>query len=809
MSNAAYAGVTPGVAYVAPFENLRMTDVDSVGGKNASLGEMISQLAGAGVRVPGGFATTAQAFRDFLAYSTGTGPTLAQRIADRLAALDTDDVRALAQAGAEIRQWIVDTPFQPRLQQEITEYYQKLVAGSSSEMSFAVRSSATAEDLPDASFAGQQETFLNVVGIDNVLEAMKHVFASLYNDRAISYRVHKGFTHAEVALSAGVQRMVRSDVGAAGVMFTLDTESGFKDVVFITSSYGLGETVVQGAVNPDEFYVHKPMLEQGKLPIIRRNIGSKLIKMEFTGEAKAGRSVRTVDVSIELRNRYSLNDAEIVELAKYAVTIEKHYGRPMDIEWGKDGRDGKLYILQARPETVKSQQKASDGQQRYKLKGSGTVLAAGRAIGQKIGAGPVRVIRDPADMERVQPGDVLVADMTDPNWEPVMKRASAIITNRGGRTCHAAIIARELGVPAVVGCGDATDVLKDGTLVTVSCAEGDEGKIYDGLLETEVSEVMRGKLPELPLKIMLNVGNPQLAFDFQSIPNHGVGLARLEFIINNNIGVHPKAILEYPNIDADLKKAVESVARGHASPKAFYVDKLAEGIATIAAAFWPKPVIVRLSDFKSNEYKKLIGGSRYEPDEENPMLGFRGAARYLAADFAESFEMECLAMKRVRNDMGLTNVEIMVPFVRTLGQAEKVVNLLGKNGLTRGENGLRLIMMCEVPSNAILAEEFLEYFDGFSIGSNDLTQLTLGLDRDSGMELLAADFDERDPAVKALLSRAIKACLAKGKYIGICGQGPSDNPDFAEWLLKEGIASMSLNPDSVIDTWQNLAALKS
>ncbi len=811
MSNAVNMGSTQGAAYVVSFENLRMTDVESVGGKNASLGEMISQLAGAGVRVPGGFATTAQAFRDFLEHSAegvSGGATLAQRIADRLVTLDIEDVRALAQAGAEIRQWIIDTPFQPALEQQIKSFYDQLVADSTGEMSFAVRSSATAEDLPDASFAGQQETFLNVVGIDNVLEAMKHVFASLYNDRAISYRVHKGFTHAEVALSAGVQRMVRSDVGAAGVMFTIDTESGFKDVVFITSSYGLGETVVQGAVNPDEFYVHKPMLEQGKLPIIRRNIGSKLIKMEFTGEAKAGRSVKTVDVPVEMRNRYSLNDAEIVELAKYATIIEKHYQRPMDIEWGKDGRDGKLYILQARPETVKSQQKATDAQQRFKLKGSSAVLATGRAIGQKIGAGPVRVIRDASEMERVQPGDVLVADMTDPNWEPVMKRAAAIVTNRGGRTCHAAIIARELGVPAVVGCGDATDILKDGNLVTVSCAEGDEGKIYDGLLETEITEVARGELPPIPLKIMMNVGNPQLAFDFQSIPNGGVGLARLEFIINNNIGVHPKAILEYPNIDADLKKAVESVARGHASPKAFYVDKLAEGIATIAAAFWPKPVIVRLSDFKSNEYKKLIGGSRYEPDEENPMLGFRGAARYLAADFAEAFEMECQAMKRVRNDMGLTNVEIMVPFVRTLGQAEKVINLLGKNGLTRGENGLRVIMMCEVPSNAILAEQFLEFFDGFSIGSNDLTQLTLGLDRDSGMELLAADFDERDPALQALLTKVISTCLAKGKYVGICGQGPSDHPDFAEWLMKQGIESISLNPDSVIDTWQKLAGTK-
>ena len=798
--------------YVASFETLRMTDVESVGGKNASLGEMISQLAGAGVRVPGGFATTAQAFRDFLDFAIDEGGTksasLGDRIATRLEGLNIDDVRSLAVAGAEIRKWIVETPFQPRLQKEIEEFYDRLVADSSTEMSFAVRSSATAEDLPDASFAGQQESFLNVVGIDNVLEAMKHVFASLYNDRAISYRVHKGFTHAEVALSAGVQRMVRSDLGAAGVMFTIDTESGFKDVVFVTSSYGLGETVVQGAVNPDEFYVHKPMLKLGKSPVIRRNIGSKLIKMEFTSEAKAGRSVKTVDVPIEMRNRYSLDDAEVVELAKYAVIIEDHYGRPMDIEWGKDGRDGKIYILQARPETVKSQQKSTDAQLRFKLKGKGTVLTSGRAIGQKIGAGPVRVIHDPSEMDRVQPGDVLVADMTDPNWEPVMKRAAAIVTNRGGRTCHAAIIARELGVPAVVGCGNATELLKDGAFVTVSCAEGDEGMIYDGLLETEVSEVARGELPPIGVKITMNIGNPQMAFDFQSIPNHGVGLARLEFIINNNIGVHPRAILEYPNIDADLKKAVESVARGHASPRAFYVDKLAEGIATIGAAFWPKPVIVRLSDFKSNEYKKLIGGSRYEPDEENPMLGFRGAARYLSADFAGAFEMECAAMKRVRNEMGLTNVEIMVPFVRTLGQAEKVINLLAAHGLERGKDGLRIIMMCEVPSNAILAEEFLEFFDGFSIGSNDLTQLTLGLDRDSGIALLAADFDERDPAVKALLSRAIKACRAAGKYVGICGQGPSDHPDFAAWLVEQGIESMSLNPDSVIDTWQKLAALK-
>ncbi|AKJ68203.1 phosphoenolpyruvate synthase [Pandoraea thiooxydans] len=796
MTNAAHDG-----AYVVPFEHLRMTDVDSVGGKNASLGEMISQLAEAGVRVPGGFATTAHAFRDFLAHNN-----LTERIAQRLVGLDIDNVKALAQAGAEIRQWIVEAPLQPKLEEEIRTHFQKLAGDSSSEMSFAVRSSATAEDLPDASFAGQQESYLNVVGIDDVLDRIKHVFASLYNDRAISYRVHKGFEHAEVALSAGVQRMVRSDCGAAGVMFTIDTESGFKDVVFITASYGLGETVVQGAVNPDEFYVFKPTLQQGKYPIIRRTIGSKLIKMEFTQPGEAGR-VKTVDVPLEMRNRYAINDSDTVELAKYAVIIEKHYGRPMDIEWGKDGKDGKIYILQARPETVKSQA-AGTVEQRFKLKGAAPVLTTGRAIGQKIGAGPVRVVRDAAEMERVQPGDVLVADMTDPNWEPVMKRASAIVTNRGGRTCHAAIIARELGVPAVVGCGDATERLKDGSLVTVSCAEGDEGKIYDGLLETEVTEIQRGEMPNIPIKLMMNVGNPQLAFDFAQLPNQGVGLARLEFIINNNIGVHPKAILEYPNVDADLKKAVESVARGHASPRAFYVDKLAEGIATIAAAFYPKSVIVRLSDFKSNEYKKLIGGSRYEPDEENPMLGFRGASRYIADDFALAFEMECLALKRVREEMGLTNVEIMVPFVRTLGQAERVVGLLAKHGLKRGENGLRLIMMCEVPSNAILAEEFLEFFDGFSIGSNDLTQLTLGLDRDSGMELLAKDFDERDPAVRFMLSRAIKACLANGKYVGICGQGPSDHPDLAEWLAREGIASMSLNPDTVIDTWQHLAKLK-
>ncbi len=787
-------------ALVVPFENLRMTDVEAVGGKNASLGEMISQLP-QGVRVPTGFATTAHAFREFLAFDG-----LADKISAKLKNLDTEDVRALAQVGAEIRAMVEAQPFPADLQKAIADEFAKLSAGNPSA-SFAVRSSATAEDLPDASFAGQQETFLNVVGIDDVLHKMKEVFASLYNDRAISYRVHKGFEHDVVALSAGVQRMVRSDLGAAGVMFTIDTESGFEEVVFITSSYGLGETVVQGAVNPDEFYVHKPMLKAGKQAVIRRNLGSKLIQMVFaTPEEKAasGKLVKTTDVPTEQRNRYSLTDADVQQLAQYALVIEQHYGRPMDIEWGKDGTDGLLYILQARPETVKSQSKGQ-AEQRFKLKGTGTVLAEGRAIGQKIGTGPVRLVHSISEMDKVQAGDVLVTDMTDPNWEPVMKRASAIVTNRGGRTCHAAIIARELGIPAVVGCGDATDLLKDGTLVTVSCAEGDTGKIYDGLLETEVTEVQRGEMPAIKTKIMMNVGNPQLAFDFAQLPNEGVGLARLEFIINNNIGVHPKAILDYPQIDADLKKAVESVARGHASPRAFYVDKVAEGVATIAAAFWPKPVIVRLSDFKSNEYRKLIGGSRYEPEEENPMLGFRGAARYVSADFGEAFAMECEALKRVRNDMGLTNVQVMVPFVRTLGQAERVTKLLASHGLERGKDELKVIMMCEVPSNAILADRFLEYFDGFSIGSNDLTQLTLGLDRDSGLELLAQDFDERDPAVEALIHQAIKACLAQGKYIGICGQGPSDHPDFAQWLAKEGISSISLNPDSVMATWQQLA----
>ncbi|HSB23877.1 MAG TPA: phosphoenolpyruvate synthase [Burkholderiaceae bacterium] len=786
-------------ALVVPLDQLRMTDVEAVGGKNASLGEMISQLAASGVRVPGGFATTAHAFRDFLRHGG-----LTERIGARLARLDVDDVRALADAGAEIRGWVESAAMPPALEAAVRAAFEQL-AGGDPQASYAVRSSATAEDLPDASFAGQQETFLNVSGIDSVLQKIKQVFASLYNDRAISYRVHKGFAHSDVALSAGVQRMVRSDLGSSGVAFTIDTESGFDQVVFITSSYGLGETVVQGLVNPDEFYVHKPMLRAGKQAIIRRSLGSKLQRMEFAAGAPGGKLVTTVETPPEQRNRYSLSDADVMELARYALVIEQHYGRPMDIEWGRDGRDGKLYILQARPETVKSQAQV---EHRYKLKGHSTVLAEGRAIGQKIGTGRARLVRSLTDMDRVQAGDVLVTEITDPNWEPVMKRAAAIITNRGGRTCHAAIIARELGIPAVVGCGDATEKIADGALVTVSCAEGDTGFIYEGLLETEVTEVKRGEMPYCPIKLMMNVGNPGLAFEFARIPNAGVGLARLEFIINTNIGVHPKAILDYPGVDPELKMAVESVARGHASPRAFYVDKLMEGVATIAAAFWPKPVIVRLSDFKSNEYKKLIGGSRYEPDEENPMLGFRGASRYISGEFADAFAMECEALRRVRNDMGLTNVEIMVPFVRTVRQAERVIQLMAERGLVRGKDGLRVIMMCEVPSNAILAEQFLQCFDGMSIGSNDLTQLTLGLDRDSGLEQLTGDFDERDPAVKALISRAIAACRATGKYVGICGQGPSDHPDFADWLAAEGIVSMSLNPDTIVDTWVRLAAAK-
>ena len=788
-------------ALVVPFESLRMSDVDSVGGKNASLGEMISQLP-AGVIVPTGFATTAHAFRVFLKQDN-----LDKRIEEALKQLDSENVNELSKTGAAIRSWIMTQAFSQAFENDIRQAFDALHAGAQSA-SYAVRSSATAEDLPDASFAGQQESFLNVHGIEDILHKIKEVFASLYNDRAISYRVHKGFVHSEVALSAGVQKMVRSDLATSGVMFTIDTESGFKDVVFITSSYGLGETVVQGAVNPDEFYVHKPMLSAGKNAIVRRSLGSKLIQMKFASEKDrqhSGKLVVTEDVPSELRNRYSLTDEDICQLAKYALVIENHYGRAMDIEWGKDGLDGKLYILQARPETVKSQSMGK-AEHKYKLKNKSTVLAEGRAIGQKIGTGPVRLVTHISQMDTVQPGDILVTDMTDPNWEPVMKKAGAIVTNRGGRTCHAAIIARELGIPAVVGCGNATEVLQAESLVTVSCAEGDTGFIYDGLLETEISEVKQGVMPDIPTKIMMNIGNPSMAFDFSQLPNAGVGLARLEFIINNNIGVHPKAILDYPNIDLELKKAVESVARGHASPKAFFVDKVTEGVATIAAAFWPKPVIVRLSDFKSNEYRKLIGGSRYEPEEENPMLGFRGAARYLSADFQEAFAMECLALQRVRDDMGLTNVQIMVPFVRTVEQAKRVVDLMSQHGLSRGENGLKLIMMCEVPSNALLAEEFLEYFDGFSIGSNDLTQLTLGLDRDSGMPLLAADFDERDPAVKILLLKAIEACQKHNKYVGICGQGPSDHLDFAKWLVDKGIESISLNPDSVISTWNALAS---
>ena len=785
---------------VIPFEKLRMTDVEQVGGKNASLGEMISQLADTGVRVPGGFATTAHAYREFLAQSG-----LDAKINEALDKLDVDDVNALLATGEKIRKWVIETPFPTALTVEITAQYQRLVADSGADMSFAVRSSATAEDLPDASFAGQQETFLNIHGLDNILHAIKEVFASLYNDRAISYRVHKGFAHADVALSAGVQRMVRSDTGAAGVMFTLDTESGFRDAVFVTSSYGLGETVVQGAVNPDEFYVHKPMLAAGKKAVIRRNLGSKMIKMEFAAEKIAGKSTRTVDVAENLRNEFSINDAEVEELGRYAMIIEKHYGRPMDIEWGKDGNDGKLYILQARPETVKSQE-GHERLQKFKLKTFSKVLSSGRAIGQKIGVGPVRVVHDPKEMDKVQQGDVLVADMTDPNWEPVMKRASAIITNRGGRTCHAAIIARELGIPAIVGCGDATETLTEGEIVTASCAEGDTGHVYRGKLDFEVTEREVGTMPPIPTKIMMNVGNPELAFEFSQLPNAGVGLARVEFIINNVIGIHPKAILDIDRLPASKREEILRRARGYASPKEFFVEKLVEGVATIAAAFYPNPVIVRLSDFKSNEYRKLLGGELYEPEEENPMLGFRGASRYIAQSFRDCFELECRAMKKVRDEMGLTNVQLMVPFVRTVEEGKGVVQLLAEHGLKQGENELKLIMMCEIPSNALLADQFLEVFDGFSIGSNDLTQLTLGLDRDSG--LVANLFDERDPAVKQLLAMAISAANRKGKYIGICGQGPSDHPDLAEWLMDQGISSISLNPDTVVDTWQQLAAHK-
>ncbi len=787
-------------ALVIPFEKLRMTDVEQVGGKNSSLGEMISQLADTGVRVPGGFATTAHAYRVFLAQSG-----LDAKINAALDALDVDDVNALVKTGAEIRQWVLDTPFPMDLTIAITEQYQRLVADSTADMSFAVRSSATAEDLPDASFAGQQETFLNIVGLENIMHAIKEVFASLYNDRAISYRVHKGFLHADVALSAGIQRMVRSDKGAAGVMFTLDTESGFRDAVFVTSSYGLGETVVQGAVNPDEFYVHKPMLAAGKKAVVRRNLGSKMIKMTFAAEKVAGKSTITEDVEEAQRHQFSINDEEVLELARYAMIIEKHYGRPMDIEWGKDGVDGKLYILQARPETVQSQA-AAGKQEKFKLKSFSKVLASGRAIGQKIGVGPVRVVKDPREMDQVKPGDVLVADMTDPNWEPVMKRASAIVTNRGGRTCHAAIIARELGIPAIVGCGDATETLTEGDIVTVSCTEGDTGHVYRGKLDFEITTRDISAMPDVPVKVMMNVGNPELAFEFAQLPNAGVGLARVEFIINNVIGIHPKAILDVERLPASKRDEIKRRARGYASPRDFFIEKLVEGVATIAAAFWPNPAIVRLSDFKSNEYRKLLGGELYEPEEENPMLGFRGASRYIAHTFEDCFEMECIAMKRVREEMGLTNVQLMVPFVRTVGEGQAVVELLAEHGLKQGENDLKLIMMCEIPSNALLADDFLKIFDGFSIGSNDLTQLTLGLDRDSG--LVANLFDERDPAVKMLLAMAISAANKAGKYIGICGQGPSDHPDLAEWLMDQGISSISLNPDTVVDTWTRLATHK-
>ncbi|AYG09165.1 MULTISPECIES: phosphoenolpyruvate synthase [Pseudomonas] len=784
------------VEYVVSLDKLGVHDVEHVGGKNASLGEMISNLAGAGVSVPGGFATTAQAYRDFLELSG-----LNDQIHAALDALDVDDVNALAKTGAQIRQWIMEAEFPEKLNAEIRTAFATLSAGNP-DMAVAVRSSATAEDLPDASFAGQQETFLNIRGVENVIRAAKEVFASLFNDRAISYRVHQGFDHKLVALSAGVQRMVRSETGTAGVMFTLDTESGFRDVVFITGAYGLGETVVQGAVNPDEFYVHKHTLEAGRPAILRRNLGSKAIKMIYGDEAKAGRSVKTVDVDKAERARFCLSDAEVSELAKQAMIIEKHYKCPMDIEWAKDGDDGKLYIVQARPETVKSRTSANV-MERYLLKETGTVLVEGRAIGQRIGAGKVRIIKDVSEMDKVQPGDVLVSDMTDPDWEPVMKRASAIVTNRGGRTCHAAIIARELGIPAVVGCGNATQLLKDGQGVTVSCAEGDTGFIFEGELGFDIKQNSIDAMPDLPFKIMMNVGNPDRAFDFAQLPNAGVGLARLEFIINRMIGVHPKALLNYDGLPVEIKDSVDKRIAGYNDPVGFYVEKLVEGISTLAAAFWPKKVIVRLSDFKSNEYANLIGGKLYEPEEENPMLGFRGASRYISEAFRDCFELECRALKRVRNEMGLTNVEIMVPFVRTLGEASQVVDLLAENGLTRGENGLRVIMMCELPSNAILAEEFLEFFDGFSIGSNDLTQLTLGLDRDSG--IIAHLFDERNPAVKKLLANAIQACNKAGKYIGICGQGPSDHPDLAKWLMEQGIESVSLNPDSVLETWFFLA----
>ena len=784
--------------YVIPFSNLGIKDIDTVGGKNASLGEMISNLHASGIRVPNGFATTAKAFNEFLIYND-----LVEKIDQKLKNLDVEDITKLTATGAEIRDWINKASFQVEFEKEIRDAF--AVIDEKQGASFAVRSSATAEDLPQASFAGQQETFLNVSGIENILDSIRLVFASLYNDRAISYRVHQNFSHSDVAISAGIQKMVRSDKAASGVMFTLDTESGFREVVFITSSYGLGETVVQGSVNPDEFYLFKNSLSNGKYPILKKALGSKLIQMRFAGSGKNS-GVETTEVPTEMRNMFSITDQEAIELAQYALIIERHYGRPMDIEWGKDGVDGKIYILQARPETVKSSGSVKK-RQRYKIKVDANdrkILSTGRAIGQKVGSGPVKMLHDISEIDKLEKGDVLVTDMTDPNWESVMKRASAIVTNRGGRTCHAAIIARELGVPAVVGCGDATKVLQNGTDVTVSCAEGDEGYVYQGALDTEVTDIEVGALKKLPLKIMMNLGNPQLAFEYSQIPNDGIGLARLEFIINNNVGIHPQAILDYPNVSGTIKTEIEKKIIGYESPNKFYTGKLIEGISTIAAAFHPKPVIVRLSDFKSNEYKKLIGGVEYEPDEENPMLGFRGVSRYLSKQFHDAFSMECEALRFVRNDMGLDNVEVMVPFVRTLSQAEKVISLLETQGLKRGENGLRIIMMCEVPSNAILAYEFLEYFDGFSIGSNDLTQLSLGLDRDSGDEILAADFKESDLTVKRLITQAIEACFSENKYVGICGQGPSDDPDFAHWLMDKGISSLSLNPDTIIDTWKRL-----
>ena len=783
-------------AYIAWFDQLGMNDVEHVGGKNASLGEMISNLAGAGVSVPGGFATTAQAYREFLNYEG-----LADRINAELDKLDVDDVNALAKTGAQIRNWILETPFPSALEESLEKAYAQLQNGNEN-LKVAVRSSATAEDLPDASFAGQQETFLNIQGLEHIKTAVKEVFASLFNDRAISYRVHQGFDHSLVALSAGIQKMVRSETGASGVMFTLDTESGFRDAAFITASYGLGETVVQGAVNPDEFYVHKPTLEAGRFAVLRRNLGSKMIKMVYGEAAETGKSVETVDVSPEERRQFCINDEEVMALARQAMIIEEHYGRPMDIEWAKDGDDGQLYIVQARPETVKSRSDANV-MERYLLKERGEVLVEGRSIGQRIGSGAVRIIMSPDEMDKVQPGDILVTDMTDPDWEPVMKRASAIVTNRGGRTCHAAIIARELGIPAVVGCGDATEQLKEGQLVTVSCAEGDTGFIYEGELDFERMTNNVDSMPDIPFKIMMNVGNPDRAFSFASLPNEGIGLARLEFIINRMIGVHPKALMDFDTLSPELQRSISKRIAGYASPVDFYVDKLVEGISTLAAAFYPKKVIVRLSDFKSNEYGNLIGGKLYEPAEENPMLGFRGASRYISESFRSCFELECRALKKVRDVMGLTNVEIMVPFVRTLGEAREVIDLLAENGLKRGENDLRVIMMCELPANAILADQFLDYFDGFSIGSNDLTQLTLGLDRDSG--IVAHLFDERNPAVKALLHMAISACKKAGKYVGICGQGPSDHPDLAKWLMEEGIDSVSLNPDAVLETWFMLA----